>query len=557
MTAQTLTAPAHTSLRSRLYGFGSVFGKSVRDSRRAFLVAALFLGVFQFAFVAAVSTLFSTPTGREDIVSLVTQMGAAASGMAGNPVGIGTVGGYVAWKYGPTFAIFAGMWSILALSGTLAGEARRGSLDFLASATLSRRRVAVEKVAAHLLLLAIILGLQTLALWLGGAAFAQEAIDQISLGAAFGFALWVGLMAVAFGSLALVVSQFLGRAAAVGIAGGVLVAGWIVNGYAATVPALELPAVLTPWSWTYDHVPLGGQYEWATLLPVALVALVLLPLGVEAFARRDLGATSSIPLPGRMPAIAVGLRGPIGRSFSERLPLALAWGIGVGGFMLVIAAASVSFAEAFAETPGLNETFRTISPGFEPTAGGFLQLMAEILFIVAGLAAATIVGGWASDETSGRLEMVLATPLARARWALQTGLGMFAAVALMTAVLAVATGFGAFAAGSDGLTPMLGIGALGLFALAVAGFGLAVGGVFRTSIAAEISALVVVVIYLDGLLAPLLKLPDWVGQLALTAHFGRPMIGEWDWVGVVASLVIAGGGLAIGAWGIARRDLRA
>ena len=44
-------------------------------------------------------------------------------------------------------------------------------------------------------------------------------------------------------------------------------------------------------------------------------------------------------------------------------------------------------------------------------------------------------------------------------------------------------------------------------------------------------------------------------DLALSAHYGLPMVGQWDVAGVVASLVIAVGGVAIGAWGFARRDL--
>jgi hypothetical protein len=41
--------------------------------------------------------------------------------------------------------------------------------------------------------------------------------------------------------------------------------------------------------------PLAGQFDWPSLFPVALVAVVLFAAGVEAFARRDLGDTSAIP----------------------------------------------------------------------------------------------------------------------------------------------------------------------------------------------------------------------------------------------------------------------
>ena len=56
--------------------------------------------------------------------------------------------------------------------------------------------------------------------------------------------------------------------------------------------------------------------------------------------------------------------------------------------------------------------------------------------------------------------------------------------------------------------------------------GLAVGGLVRTSIAGEIVAALVIVTFLVDLVAPALKLPDWVHQLALTAHLGQPMVGD-------------------------------
>jgi polyether ionophore transport system permease protein len=551
-----LVSPRPISIRSRLIGFGSVYGKSIRDSRRAFLIAAAFLGVFQFVIIAAVSSIYATTEAREEITRLVEQLGATASGMAGNPVNIGTLGGYVSWKYGPVFVIFAGMWSILALSGTLVGEARRGSLDVLAATPLSKPRIAAEKLGAHVTLLAIIVVIQTLAAWLGGQSYAHTPADEISFEAAFGFALWIGLMAIAFGSVAFVVSQFWGRAAGVGIAGGLLVAGWIIQGYHAVVPGFEVLALLTPWSWTYDHVPLAGQFDWISLLPLALVPIVLAPVGIWIFARRDIGATATAPirLP-KAPSIALGLGGPTSRSFAERLPLALAWGIGLGGFMLVMASISNSISDALADSPDLIRIFQSIFPGFEPSAGGFLQLMLQILFIVAGLAGATLVSGWASDETTGRLEMVLATPLARAGWAVGAGLGMFGGVAVMTLILAGGVAIGAAASGSDVVTPFLGTFALGLFALATTGVGLAIGGIFRTAVAAEAVALLVVATYLLDILGEALTWPEWTRQLTLTAHMGHPMIGEWDVIGVAACLVLAFGGMALGAWGIARRDL--
>ena len=133
---------------------------------------------------------------------------------------------------------------------------------------------------------------------------------------------------------------------------------------------------------------------------------------------------------------------------------------------------------------------------------------------------------------------------------------MFAAIVVMTVLLMAGIGTGVAIAGGDLVTPMLGTPVLGLYAAALAGIGLAVGGLLRASIAGEVVALVVIVTFLIDLVAPALKLPDWVHQLALTAHIGQPMVGVWDWGGIAACLVLAVGGVLVSGWAVARRDVR-
>jgi hypothetical protein len=47
-----------------------------------------------------------------------------------------------------------------------------------------------------------------------------------------------------------------------------------------------------------------------------------------------------------------------------------------------------------------------------------------------------------------------------------------------------------------------------------------------------------------------------VRDLALTSHFGQPMVGAWDATGIVAAALLAVGGIVLGTWGFSRRDLR-
>jgi ABC-type transport system involved in multi-copper enzyme maturation permease subunit len=57
--------------------------------------------------------------------------------------------------------------------GTLAAEARRGSLDFVAAAPLSRTRIALQKLAGHLTGLTIAFVVTFVAIAIAGASFAD------------------------------------------------------------------------------------------------------------------------------------------------------------------------------------------------------------------------------------------------------------------------------------------------------------------------------------------------------------------------------------------------
>ena len=79
---------------------------------------------------------------------------------------------------------------------------------------------------------------------------------------------------------------------------------------------------------------------------------------------------------------------------------------------------------------------------------------------------------------------------------------------------------------------------------------------FGTGIAGPFVAVFTIVTWFVGIIGPALGLPDVLHDLALTSHYGFTMLGQWDVVGIVASIALAVGGTAVGAWGFQRRDLR-
>jgi ABC-2 type transport system permease protein len=552
---QAAVTPSSIPRIRRIYGFGTIFAKTVRDSRRATLLVGGLLGLVLIGVSRAIVSEFSTPQSRQEIANLVAAVPPILQGLGGKPVNVETLGGYLSYKYGTFFPLVTGLWSILALSGTLAGEARRGSLEFVAAAPLTRRRIAVQKLSGHIVVVVIASALIFLSLFVAGS-FATLPGDEITVAAAAGYAVWLGLMALVAASVAFAVAPFLGRGAAIGVAGALMFAGFILNGYQQAIPGLAPLANLTWFGWTTNHLPLAGQFDWASVVLVGVVGLVLFAIGIEAFVRRDIGVTTPVPTPSLPDAVA-GLRGPAGRTIGNTLPTALSWGLGLGIFGLLLAGSAGSFVQQLGESPEFDRLLGSIFPGIDMgTVGGFLQLLfVEFGLVLAGLAAATLVAGWASDETSGRLELLLATPRARARWVVEGAVGIGVGIAVFTALSMVGIAIGAASAGGEIGAPVLGTLVLGIFAAAMAGIGVAVAGVVRTGLAGPVVALVTIATWFVDIIGPALKLPDWLHDLALTAHYGLPMVGHWDMAGVIVSVVVAVGGVGIGAWGFARRDL--
>ncbi len=560
MTAEARPLPTRLSipLRRRLFGLGSIFGKTLRDSRRAVLIVGAFLSLLILVSGAFVASTWGTPETRAEGVSLTTVLPPIFTGLyGGSAINADTLGGFTNWRYGLIFFLLPGVWSLMALSGTLVSEMRRGSMEFVAGSPIPRRRIALEKLAGHVAAMTLAMLIVAFVLWLVGVAFATLPGDEIPVGAALGYALAMGLSGLTAGTIAFALAPFVGRGGAAGLAAVLLVGSWLVYGYRESVAAFEAISWLSWFSWTAGHRPIAGITDWASLLPQVGIIVVAATIGLVAFERRDLGDIGALRLLSR-PRWLLGLSGPLTRALGERLNAAIAWGLGVGVYAFIIAVSAEDLARVIAETPTLEEVMRLAFPNADLTEPGFaLQvLFVQLGTIFAGFAAAGLVGGWASDESEGRMEMLLTAPVGRFRWMLAAGFGTYLAIVVVALIVGIVTALAIAGTGGDVLTPLAGISVIALYGTAVAGIGLAAGGLFRPSFAAPTVIVVVVGMLLIDILAPILELPAWVTNLSLAHHYGEPMIGSWDPVGIVVSLALALGGLLIGAWGFGRRDLR-
>ena len=79
---------------SRLFGLGSVFGKTLRDSRRATLLVGFAIGALLVVVAAGIISQFDTPEARDEIGNIVNAVPPIMQGLAGKPVNVETLGGY-------------------------------------------------------------------------------------------------------------------------------------------------------------------------------------------------------------------------------------------------------------------------------------------------------------------------------------------------------------------------------------------------------------------------------------------------------------------------------
>ncbi|HJP88327.1 MAG TPA: ABC transporter permease subunit [Candidatus Limnocylindrales bacterium] len=549
-----LIAPSFTS---RLLGLGSVFGKTFRDSRRTAIVLGLVVAMIVIVTAISLAQEFNTVEKRLAFAAQLGGLPPIFQGMLGEMVNIERLGGFLSWRVINFMPLILGIWSVVALSGLLAGELSRGSLDLLATTPSSRVRLAIEKLGGYLVALALTMALFAIGVQVALVAFGSLPGDTVDARQLIGHTVWLAVMTLTPGALAFAVAPALGRGGGLAVGGIALFASFMINAYSGSIASLQSLEPISYFSLTVHHRPLAGIEDWGAVGVLAAVNLIFLAVGLFLFARRDL----LVPTGGRFqpPSIGVFLRGPFTRSLGERMPAAVIWGLGLALFGAIIAGSVDEFVKALGSIPQILEMIRQIFPDADiTTAPGFLQLAffsEAILFV--SVATALIVAGWSSDEGERRLELVLGAPMTRMGWALQSGFAVQVAIGVMTALF-VAGVIGAAAsqaAGGDLAAVAGGVAVLGLYAMALAGVGLAVGGLVRPNLAAPVTLILAIGFFLLELIGSIAKFPDVVLDLALSRHLGRPMLGAFDWPGMAVCAALAIGGVIVCAYGMRRRDI--
>ena len=514
-----------------------------------------FSGMLQsLGFQAIVGT---SESARQQFGLQMQLLGRQLSYLVPLPVHPETLAGYVQWRAFGFFPVIFGFWALIAGSGAIRGDEDRGLLELWLASGTSRARVTAARtgafviaVAASILVVLVLTGL--------GATTVGSPLPIEGL-LADGAALLA--VTVACFALALLIAQFVdSRRVAAGVSAIVLLALFLLNSLGRT---LEAPARFRGVSPFYyvdrtNGLSPGGQIDWASTLGVSAAALALVALAGVAFTRRDLGAGLVRPRRAVRPRVIEPSRNPLLRApvlatiYEQRVGLT-AWMVSTALLALFMTSLAKSVADLVNHIP----IFRAYVSGQGDLNRAVISVFwFAMMPLVLGAFAITQVSRWTTDDTEGRLEMVLSEPVSRRRVALERAGALLVATTFIAVVGSAVT---LWAADAQGIS--LGVESIALATALLLPFGLAFGSL-GAALAGWIPRVTVlllsgyaVVSYFLTQFVPLFRWPQWVANLSIFYLYGTPLTTGVYWTGFWVLMAIIAIAMTIGLLSFQRRDL--
>lgn len=542
MTTVPLTRAAGASPRRVVAGVTGL--KAARSGLVWGVVFGLYVATQSLTYAASYPTLASRQL-------LVTEFGSNAgiSALVGPGFKMDTVPGFTAWKCLMVLAVTGAVWGILTSTRLLRGEEETGRWELLLSGATTRAaaaRQALEGLAGGLATLFLVTTVLVIAT-------GRSAKVGISVGDAVFFALTITAGPAIGLALGAVSSQLAStRRQASGYAAGAIGISYALRMVADSGTGLTWLRWVSPIGWIEEMRPLTGPRPLALVPIVALVAAAA-AMTVFLAGRRDLGA-STLPDHSSGPAHTALLGGAGRLALRQLRPVLFVWALSIVAYGLLLGSIAKSGGKLMTSSPTFEAVFARLGvTGAEAYLGFALLVMAmTTAFVAAGQ-----VGAMRAEESSGRLDQLLARPLSRTDWLVRRVAIAVVAVVVAGGLAGLSTwtgaalehagvGFGVMAqAGINTAVP-----ALVLVGVGVLAFGL---GPRHTSRAVYAVLTWSLLLELTGALA---RVNHWILDTSLFHQMAASPSVPVDWT---TDAVMVGVGLAAAVAGMVaftRRDLQ-
>jgi ABC-2 type transport system permease protein len=450
----------------------------------------------------------------------------------GQPHAVSTVPGYTAWRVGGVLAIAAALYGVLAAIRGTRAEEDSGRLELILAGPVSRRTVDLAALGAIAVGSAVLWVAELAGLVIGGLPLASSA--YLALATVSVIPLYAGIGAVG--------AQLApNRRVALELAGIVVAALFVLRVVGDTVTSLGWLRWLTPVGWAEQLRALTGTQPAVLLLPAAATAL-LLALAARLMAARDI-ATGLLPDRDSAEPRARLLGSPSGQALRSMQGVLLAWAISLGTFAFILGTVAKSVSPADVSV-SIQREIAKLGSGAITTPTGYLAFVFIFLVLAICTFVCTQVGAARQEETGGRLETLLALPLARRRWLLSRLALTLGAAAMLATLAGLLAWAGAATGGAHVFLPrMLEAGANAL-PIAILFLGIATLAYAAAPRAGQtITYSLLTMAFLWQLVGSLTSAPKWLLDLTPFAHVA--LVPSQPFRALAAAIMIALGAAAI------------
>ncbi|GAA3343876.1 exporter of polyketide antibiotics [Amorphoplanes nipponensis] len=337
-----------------------------------------------------------------------------------------SIGGLTAWKIGVTEFILVALMSMLTVVRHTRTEEETGRLELLGATVIGRY---APLTAALLVTTLANVTIGVLAA-LGLTATGLPAAGSVAFGLA------TALVGTLFAAVAAAAAQVTGSArAATGITGAVLGGTYLLRAVGDTGPTWL--TWLSPIGWGLHVRPYGGERWWVAAL-FLVTAAAFTTAGYALAGRRDVGAGLLAERPGPV-AAAPGLRSSFALAWRLHRGLLLGWTLGLAATGAVMGGAAAGIADLTSPNQQLSDVLARMGG-----RAGFTDAFLGAIFGITGMVAAAYTVQATlrlrHEESSGRVEALLATRVGRVRWAAGHLVFALLGTALLLTVAGVAGG---------------------------------------------------------------------------------------------------------------------
>jgi ABC-2 type transport system permease protein len=528
---------------NQLTGTGALVRLALRLDRVRLPVWVLIIAMLPALTAAQYAKLYPTDESIRDVSGVISNPSLVA---INGQLYRASLGGLTAWKIMATSLIMVALMNIFTVIRHTRTEEETGRLELIGAGVVGR----YAPLTAALLTTALANLAIALLVLLGLLGIGLPAAGSVA------FALAVAVTGVLFAAVAAVGAQLTtGARSATGIAAGVLGASYLLRAAGDTGPT-ELTWA-SPIGWAMNLRSFAGERWWA-LGPTVAVIVACTAGAYALVGRRDLGAGL---LPQRTgPATATPwLRSPITLAWRLQRGILAGWVVGMAVCGAVLGGAADGIGQA-AETAKVSQQVTDMLARMGGP-GGLLDAYLGAVFGLTGLVVAMytvqVTLRLRAEESSGRVEPILATRAGRIRWAL----GHLTFALLGTAALLALTGLGAgLAYGArihdiGGQVPrMLGAAMVQTPAAWVfAGLGVALFGLAPRLTILTWAGLVACLLILE--LGALLGLNQWIVDVSPFAHVPKLPGSAFTATPLLWLTALTAALMAAGLAGFRRRDI--